>query len=497
MHAYETRKRSRLLGGLLLAALTLAAGETGFTRQRPVHGHDGDRPVVDQQDVDSHGRGNAVTRWNRLATEILPVEVGPVIDARAMAILHAAIHDAVNAIDRRYEPYTADLSGPGASVDAAVASAARDVMIAVAPGQKARIEQMYAAVLADVRDGPAEDDGVSLGQQAARANLERRAADGIVPGPWPPSQGPITEPVYVPTGKPGDYDFTPPFDAPPLGPIALFPGLGRLEPFVIDLASHRLAGPDPLSSRQYARDVALVQSIGRLDSATRTKDQANIAFFWFEPFAIWNDITRTAVEQRSLDEWQAAREFALVNVAMMDAGIACFDAKYRFHFWRPYTAIRRAAEDGNDRTEPDPNWLPLLWTPPEVMPPTFLLPPIPDYPSAAATMSAAAAEVLRARFGDRLRFSVTSTTLPGQKRQFHSFTHAAREAGLSRVYGGIHFLHAVEDGWAQGEEIGRVVARKLPRKLRSARRTRAGGPDRRHEVGSAGAEPPSTRPGAR
>ena len=456
------RERSRLLKQLFVAALTLAASATGAARQQPAPGHDVNRSAVERQAADSRLRGNAVTHWNRLATEILPVAVGPVIDARAMAILHAAIHDALNGIERRYEPYAADLSAPGASVDAAVARAARNVLIAVAPAQTERIEQAYAAVLADVPDGPAEDDGVSLGEKAAHANLERRAADGIAPGPWPPTEGPITQPVYTPTGKPGDYDFTPPFDAPPFGPIALFPGFGRLEPFAIDLARHRLDGPDLLTSRRYARDLALVQSVGRLDSTTRTRDQTNTAFFWFEPFAVWNDITRVVVEDRSLDPWQAAREFALVNFAMMDAGIACFDAKYRFRFWRPYTAIRRAAEDGNDRTEPDPGWLPLLWTPPEVMPPTFLIPPIPDYPSAAATTSAAVAEVLRARFGDRVRFSATSATLPGETRRFRGFTQAAREAGMSRVYGGIHFLHAVEDGWALGNGVGRAVARKLP-----------------------------------
>jgi hypothetical protein len=116
----------------------------------------------------------------------------------------------------------------------------------------------------------------------------------------------------------------------------------------------------------------------------------------------------------------------------------------------------------NDATQADPNWLPLLWTPPEVIPPTFLIPPIPDYPSAAAITSAAATEVLRAQFGDRIRVSVTSTTLPGVTRHFHSLTQTQQEAGMSRVYGGIHFLHAVEDGWEQGKGIGRAVARMLP-----------------------------------
>ncbi len=461
MSAHEMKRRSRRLGGLLVVGLALVSGAAGVANRGQAHPDDGHRPAAESLDV--RGRGNVVAHWNRLATEIFPVDVGPIIDTRAMAILHAAIHDAVNGIERRYEPYTADLSAPGASVDSAVARAARDVMLAMAPGQKARIEQAYAVALADVPDGPGKDQGVDVGEQAARANLDRRATDHIAPGPWPPAEGPITQPVYVPTGKPGDYAFTPPFDAPPLGPIALFPGLGRLEPFLIDLSRHRLAGPDPLTSRRYARDVALVQSVGRLDSTTRTRDQTDTAFFWFEPFGIWNDITRAAVDQHHVNAWEAAHAFLLVNVAMMDAGIACFEAKYRFRFWRPFTAIRRAAEDGNDWTEPDSNWLPLLWTPPEVTPPTFLIPPIPDYPSAAATTSAAAAEVLRARFGDSVRFSVTSTTLPGKTRHFRGFRHAAREAGMSRVYGGIHFLHAVRDGWAHGEGVGREVARKLPR----------------------------------
>jgi hypothetical protein len=408
---------------------------------------------------------NPVIHWNRIANEIFPVDVGPILDARAMSILHAAIHDAVNGIERRYEPYTADLSFPGASMQAAVAAAAREIIIAMAPAQRERIEQEYNAALAEVQDGPAKDQGVTLGQEAARANLDRRADDGIVAGPWPPQQGPVTEPVYVPTGKPGDYDFTPPFDAPPLGPIALLPGWGRLTPFAIDAARHRLKGPDPLSSKRYAHDLNFLKSHGRLESSARTPDQANTAFFWFEPFAIWNDITTTVMERQHANPWKAARVLALMNFALADADVVCFDAKYDFRFWRPYTAIRRAGEDGNDRTEADPEWLPLLWTPPGE-PLLFLIPPIPDYPSAAAMTSAAAAAVLTTHLGDSVPFTVSSVTLPGANRRFRSFNHAAREAGLSRVYGGIHFVHAVEDGWTAGKRIGREVSRALAQSRR-------------------------------
>ena len=443
-------RRRTFTGLLIVIGLMLTASAEPETRR-------GDEPET------RRGDRNPVLHWNRIANEIFPIDVGPVVDARAMAIFHAAIHDAVNGVEPRYEPYTAALSSPGASIHAAVASAARDVLLALTPNQQSRIEREYVAALADVPDGPAEDQGVLLGQQAARANLDRRAGDGIVPGPWPPQQGPITEPIYVPTGKPGDYDFTPPFDSPPLGPIALFPGLGRVTPFVVDPARyrHRLEGPDPLRSKRYARDVKFLTTYGRLEGSSRTADQTETAFFWFEPFAIWNDIAATVLEREQASPWQAARVLALMNFALMDSGIACFEAKYQFRFWRPYTAIRRAAEDGNDETDADPDWLPLLWTPPG-QPLLFLIPPIPDYPSAAAMTSAAAAEVLTRRLGSSVPFAVTSVTLKGATRRFKSFSHAAREAGMSRVFGGIHFVHAVEDGWAAGESIGRDIARALP-----------------------------------
>lgn len=411
---------------------------------------------------DGRRHRDPVIRWNRIANEIFPAHIGPILDSRAMAILHAAIHDAVNGIARRYEPYAADLSYPGASADAAVASAAREVMLALTFDQQRRIEQEYASALADVSDGTAKDQGVLLGQRAARAILDLRSHDGVVAGPWPPQQGPITEPVYVPTGQPGDYAFTPPFDAPPFGPIALFPGWGRVAPFVIDVARHRLKGPDPLRSRRYANDLNFLKAYGRLHDSARTPDQTNTAFFWFEPFGIWNDIAASVLEREQASPWDAARVLALMNFALADAEIACFDAKYKFRFWRPYTATRRADEDDNRETNADPDWLPLLWTPPGE-PLRFFIPPIPDYPSAAAMTSAAAAAVLTKHLGDSVAFDVTSVTLPGVVRHFRSFDQAAREAGLSRVYGGIHFVHAVEDGWAAGKRVGREVARKLPR----------------------------------
>jgi membrane-associated phospholipid phosphatase len=386
--------------------------------------------------------GNAVTRWNTIATAAVLVDPGRVRDSRAMAMVHAAIHDAVNAIDRRYEPYTSDVSAPGASVDAAVAAAARDVLIAVSPSRTAITNAEYAAALAEIPDGPGKVAGISAGQLCAAETLGRRATDGLADAALP---------VYVPSGAPGDYDFTPPFT------FALFPGWGRLVPWGIDLGNHRVPGPDPLDSLRYALDFNYLKAIGSSSSQWRTADQTEIARFWGEAApAGWNRIANTAIRQKGLNPWKSARILALVNFAIADSFIASFDAKYHFRFWRPSTAIQRADEDGNPLTEQDADWQPLVSTPPLVSP------PIPDYPSNHAVVGAAAAEVLAHCLGDHVRFSTTSTSLPGVTRSYRGFREAAVENGLSRAYAGIHFLRAVRDGYGQGRGIGRTIEKLLP-----------------------------------
>ena len=393
-------------------------------------------------------RGNVVTRWNAVALETLPVDPGLLVDSRAFAIFHAAIHDAVNGVRPRYQPYTAQLSAPGASVDAAVAAAARGVLVALSPSQQVKVEIAYAAALLGVPEGPAKQAGIELGKHSAAANLTRRIGDGADTS---------TGPAYVPNGNPGDYDFTPPFDVPPLGPGALFPAWGKVTPFAIDLSQHQLAGPQALTSAAYAQDVNYLKSIGRHDSRTRTDEQTDIAMFWFEFSPLgWNRIANTILVQERADVWRSARIFALVNFALADGYIAGFEAKYRFRFWRPYTAIRKADSDGNDQTRADPSWMPLSA-------PAFFTPPVPDYPSTHTVLGAAAGEVLIQHFGDDVSFDVISTTLPGVTRQFDSITAAAWENGMSRVYGGIHFGHAVRDGFRLGKGIGREVTRMLPR----------------------------------
>jgi membrane-associated phospholipid phosphatase len=424
MQIYKSLKALLLVAALCSSAGALAGGESR-----------------------SEG-GNVVTRWNAVALQVLPVDPGLVLDSRAFAILHAAIHDAANGVERRYQPYTADLSSPRASVDAAIAAASHDVLAALSPSQRTVVEIAYASALLAIPDGPAKDAGIALGRKCAEANLARRIGDGADTS---------TSPAYAPNGKPGDYAFTPPFDQPPLGPGALFPSWGKVTPFGIELTEHQAPGPDALSSERYARDFNLLKSIGRRDSTTRSTQQTDIAMFWFEfsPMG-WNRIANTIIRQENVDVWRAARILALVNFALADGYIAGFEAKYHFRFWRPYTAIRKAATDGNAATQADPTWLSL-------QAPAFFIPPVPDYPSTHTVLGAAAAEVLIQNFGNRVRFSVVSTTLPGATRQYRSFSDAAHENGLSRVYGGIHFLHAVRDGCDQGKGIGRTVSRLLPR----------------------------------
>lgn len=384
-------------------------------------------------------RGNVVTRWNEVATDAFTPSQGtnPMAQSRTLAILHAAIHDTLNAIEPRFEAYTPGLAGaPGASVEAAVAAAAHDVLVALLPDQAPLVEAAYGYALAAVPDGPAKAAGIAAGQASAAANMTRRQGDGFEEA---------TQPVYVPRPGPGEYQFTPPFN------FAAQPSWGRVKPFVIDLQEHALDGPQRLSSVQYARDLAYVKAIGKIDSTTRTAEQSEIAQFWYEDSPLgWNRIANTAVRQQGLDPWAAARALALVNFAMADGFIAGFEAKYRFRFWRPETAIRNAATDGNPLTTADATWQPFLITP-----------PVPDYPSTHTVLGWAAAEVLIELFGDKMRYNVDSLTLPGVARHFEGFSAAAEENGLSRLYAGIHFRHAVKDGRRQGRSIGRAVAETL------------------------------------
>lgn len=386
---------------------------------------------------DSHE--NAVVHWNAIADRAFAPSQGtnPMAQSRTLAILHASIHDALNAIDHRYTPYTPGLAAaPTASADAAVAAAAREVLVGLLPDQNALIEAAYKQAIATISDGAAKNAGIAIGRTAAWATIRRRQGDGA---------DTAAQPVYAPGSGPGEYQFTAPFD------FSAQPGWGRMQPFVINLRDHIVEGPLALTSVQYARDLAYVREIGHAASKTRTPEQSEIAKFWYEDSPLgWNRIANAVVRQRGLDPWEAARAFALLNFAMADGFIAGFDAKYKHRFWRPVTAIRAAASDGNPRTEADAAWQPLMTTP-----------PVPDYPSTHTVLGWAAAEVLADLFGDKERYAMTSPTLPGVTRQYRGFSQAAQENGLSRLYAGIHFPHAVKHGRRQGRSVGQAVTQAL------------------------------------
>ena len=276
-----------------------------------------------------HRHHNEVVHWNTIAADAFAPSQGtnPMAQSRTLAILHAAIHDALNTINRRYEPYTAGLpAAPKASADAAVAAAAREVLVTLLPEQAELVETAYGRALMTVREGAAKTAGIATGQAAAWATMNRRQGDGAETA---------TQPAYVPISAPGEYQFTAPFN------FAAQPGWGRVRPFVIDLRDHAVEGPQALNSAQYARDLAYIKEIGHTGSQTRTSEQSEIAKFWYEDSPLgWNRIASTVVQKRRLDPWEAARAFALVHFAMADGFIAGFDAKYQYRFWRPVTAIQ-------------------------------------------------------------------------------------------------------------------------------------------------------------
>jgi hypothetical protein len=383
-------------------------------------------------------RADIVIDWNVIATNAAPAAgKNPLEQSRIYAMTHAAIYDALNAIDRRYRPYALDRRAePGASPEAAVAAAAHDVLVALLRTQLATLDAAYESSLAGIADGPAKTDGIAIGQAAAAAILALRDADG--------SSAPMP---YTPGTGPGDYQLTPPNFAP-----AVLPGWGNVTPFALTRgAQFRLSPPKflDLTSNRYTADYNEVKAIGELNSATRTAAQSEIARFWYEGSPTgWNRIARVVAAQQAIDMWQNARLFGLLNFAMADGFIAGFDSKYHYNFWRPITAIRAGATDKNPATVADADWTAFLVTP-----------AAPDYPSTHSVLGAAAAEVLARFFGaDAISFTATSgAPFPGITRSFTSFSQAAQENADSRIYAGIHFRTACRHGLSQGKKVGRYV----------------------------------------
>ncbi len=380
-------------------------------------------------------RADVVIDWNQTAIATLNaagVRFPP--QTRVLAMMHAAVFDAVNATNHRYSAYAVDIYAPDASPEAAAAAAAHGVLLSLIPSQQMNLDAAYAASLAQVPDGPAKENGIALGVTVANGIVALRSGDGsnaIVP--------------YTPGTGPGVWRPT----APAFGP-AVFVAFATTTPFTLRSSSQFLAeGPLALTSKDYARDFNEVKSLGAINSTTRTADQTEAAQFWIENSDFtWNLIARLAAAAHQNDLSENARLFALLNMATADGIITGFNTKYTYNFWRPITAIRAADTDGNDDTTADPTWTSLSPTPAH-----------PDYTSNHTIYSAAAAKVLALVFGsDDFDFSITSSTAPnGAVRSYHSFSEAAEECGMARVWVGFHFQTAVTHGFNQGKQVGRFA----------------------------------------
>jgi hypothetical protein len=404
---------------------------------------------------------NEVVKWNETAMQAIAANgQSPVASTRTLAMAQVAVHDALNAIDRRYDAYYFEgPADPVASADAAIATAAHSVLVGLVglygtPAQKGAaldlLDRAYAASIARVTDGPGRNKGVAIGRAAGGAILALRKDDGATrdasytpglgPGKWRPHPNPVPA--------------NPPIANPDLArgylPSAL-PGWGNVTPFTLVSASQFwLPGPPALTSEAYARDYNEVKSVGGKVSTARTDEQTQIARFWFEGPGAWNRIARTVATDRGLDARDSARVLALMNLAMADTYIAGFKIRYVYDLWRPVTAIREGDSDGNDATVGDPTWNSHQNTP-----------PVSDYPSTQSTFSGAAAVVLaRVLGGDQAKFTITSgKPFDGITRSFTSFSHGARESADSRVYAGIHFRSACEDGLVLGRKVGERTAK--------------------------------------
>ena len=380
-----------------------------------------------------------VVQWNQTLLVIVRtpgIQPATIHPTRSFAIMHAAIYDAVNAIDGTHQPYLVRLGASHfASQEAAAAAAAHEVLVKLYPSFQATLDAQLQQALAQL-PSRGKADGISIGNTVADRILALRSNDGSNAQPIP----------YVFGNAPGDYQSTPSnFPNQPQ-----FTHWSRVTPFALESASQfRPGGPPRLTGDRYSDAFDQVKLLGIAGSTTATPDQALTGRFWNGAIQnYWNEIAQTASLAHGLTTAQNARLFALLNLSFADGVIAFYDAKYTYNFWRPVTAIRAAAADGNPDTEADPNWLP------EVGNTT----PDPSYPGAHAVISAAGAEVLISFFHtDHLEFSVTSEVMPGVERSFTSFPAAAEEATLSRIFAGVHFLFDLTTGQRLGSDIADFI----------------------------------------
>lgn len=431
--------------------------------------------LSDDDNGDPAGR-DAVLDWNSVLLQAnvddhsgtfgAPEQGGPTRTARAFAIVHVAMFDALNCIHPTAQSYLSDRPAKGASIDAAVATAAHDTLVAMYPKQSAAFDDAYQDYLIAIPKSSARKRGIELGEYAAKKILKAREHDG----------SDIDVP-YIPTGAPGNHDVDP---VNP-GQGFLTPGWGMVTPFGLSKRFDFAVSPPPaLESTEYAvafNDVKDLGGDGLGTPTLRTEEQTLIGLYWAYdgtkglgvPPRLYNQIARTIADQEGNTEAENARMFALINIAMADAGIVCWDIKYVFDFWRPILGIRRAGEHENDEIEPDPTWTP-LGAPNSnreaIEGANNFTPPFPAYTSGHATFGAATFGVLQRFYGsDDIPFTFVSDELNGvttdnmgnerplAPRAFLKLSDAALENARSRIYLGIHWQFDADEGVRFGYDI--------------------------------------------
>jgi hypothetical protein len=381
----------------------------------------------------SNYSNDIIIQWHSIAFETMQTPAyDPMIGSRVFAMVHLAIHDALNGIAPMYQTYTLQDQDKKADPIVAISAAAYTVLVDTYPGKKLQLDSALEATTKDVKPGEAKERGLTLGTKAGKGIFDLRKDDGAFANPI----AEITNPQL-----PGLYQGVPPT------PFAYAPFWATLQTFGLTTPEQFRIGEMPaLTSAKYTEDYNEVKNKGAKVNSTRTAEETTIAKFWYEFSEIgWNRVTATVAKDKKLDLLSTARLFALVNIALADSYIAGWDAKFHYNFWRPYTAIRAAATDGNDNTVEDAQFESLMNTP-----------PIHDYPSTHSALGNAAAVVLSELTGSNTGFTMTSTTAEpaNSTRSFNSFDQAARENADSRVFAGLHFRFSCDGGLELGRRIG-------------------------------------------
>ena len=384
---------------------------------------------------------DVVLDWNALMIDAIRGDnTGPTLSTRNLAIMHTAIYDSVNSVLRTHQPYLSELDSPlETSPEAAAVGAAYEVMIILYQSFSGPTDELYANWLASAPKTTATTNGLALGKQIGQLALQHRVVDGS-----------STDVPYIPSDAPGAWRRTPPNFRPPLTPQ-----WRHVMPFCLPGLEPFLPPPPPaLNSQEYAKSLNHVKAIGSLESNVRTAEQGLIARFWSDfnytamPPGHFHEIAANIARDRDNSLADNARLFALLSLAQADGAIVCWEAKYAYNLWRPVTAIQRANEDNNLRTEAELSWQQYLPSP-----------PFPSYPSGHSTFSKASAQVLTHFYRkDAITFITTSDTEIGVIRTFHSLAACADEVGLSRIYGGFHFIFDDVHGKISGAKVADYVS---------------------------------------